>query len=265
MSWLPTYHDMGISRGVLNPLFCGRPSILMSPMMFLQRPVRWFRAITRYGVTISGGPNFAYELCAKKIAPAELDGLDLSSWRLAFNGAEPVRSTTLDRFARRFTEIGFDPQSFYPCYGMAETTLLVTGGAKEADPVRRFFDSTALDGGQVIRVANDSDGARELVGCGQIRPGETVRIVDADTRTVLPEDQVGEVWVASPSVGQGYWRKDDATSETFQARLADGDDDDVTYLRTGDLGFLHRDELFITGRLKDMIIVRGVKSLPTRH
>jgi len=261
LSWLPTYHDMGLIGGILNPLFCGRPCILMSPMMFLQRPARWLRGISRYGATISGGPNFAYELCAKKITDQEMEGVDLSSWKVAFNGAEPVRASTLERFADRFTPWGFDPRAFYPCYGMAETTLLVTGGRRSEPTVRGYFDASALDERRVIRVADDADSARELVGCGQVLPGEVVRIVDPDTCTPLPPDRVGEIWIHGPSVGQGYWRNSDATQATFQARIAD-DPLQRNYLRSGDLGFFYRGELFVTGRLKDMIIVRGVNRYP---
>lgn len=261
MSWLPTYHDMGLIGGIFNPLFCGRPCILMSPMMFLQRPVRWLRAISRHRVTISGGPNFAYELCAKKIANHEMAGLDLSSWRVAFNGAEPVRASTLERFAEKFAEWGFQPRSFYPCYGMAETTLLVTGGNHLEPTVRGHFDASALDERRVIRVADDADSARELVGCGRSLPGEIVKIIDPDTCTPLPPDRVGEIWIHGPSVGQGYWRNPEATQATFHAKIAD-DPRQLSYLRSGDLGFFYRGELFVTGRLKDMIIVRGVNRYP---
>lgn len=261
MSWLPTYHDMGLVGGILNPIFCGRPSVLMSPMMFLQKPARWLKAISRYGVTISGGPNFAYELCTKRIDDADLAGVDLSTWRVAFNGAEPVRAATLEAFVARFAPLGFRGESFYPCYGMAESTLIVTGGKVAEPTVRRHFDGSALDERRVIRVADDSDGVRELVGCGSILPTEIVRIVDPDTCTPLAEDRVGEIWIASESVGQGYWERPELTEKNFGARLADAPQD-ANFLRSGDLGFFHRGELFVTGRLKDMIIVRGVNRYP---
>ena len=167
MSWLPAYHDMGLVGGILNPLFCGRPTVLMSPMSFLQKPVRWLRGISNYGVTISGGPNFAYDLCTKKISDDQLAGMDLSSWTLAFNGAEPVRRETLEKFTRKFAPCGFRREAFYPCYGMAETTLIVTGGARRKPPVVRCFDGSELDEGRIIRAAPDGDRGRHV---GQLRP-----------------------------------------------------------------------------------------------
>ena len=261
MSWLPTYHDMGLVGGVLNPMFVGRPSYLMSPMMFLQKPIRWLKAISRYKVHVSGGPNFAYDLCTKKIGKEELDGIDLSSWGLAFNGAEPVRRRTLQKFVEKFGQCGFRSEAFYPCYGMAETTLIVTGGIRAEPPVIRCFDGSALDEGKVIAAAPDGDRGRFVVGGGQTLPNEEILIVDPDTRAKLPHDQVGEIWISSGSVGQGYWNKPEVTAEIFHATLAD-DQSSPKYLRSGDLGFLHRNELFVTGRLKDMIIVRGVNRYP---
>ncbi|MCA9214042.1 MAG: fatty acyl-AMP ligase, partial [Planctomycetales bacterium] len=261
LSWLPTYHDMGLVGGLLNPMFIGRPTYLMSPMLFLQKPIRWLKAISRYKVTISGGPNFAYDLCTKKIDEKDLDEIDLSTWGLAFNGAEPVRRRTLEKFAEKFAQCGFRPEAFYPCYGMAETTLIVTGGVRAEKPVVRCFDGSALDEGKVIAAAPDGDRGRFVVGSGQILPNEDVLVVDPDTLTKVPHDRVGEIWISSASVGQGYWNKPDVTAETFHGKLADSDDQ-TSYLRSGDLGFFHRGELFVTGRLKDLIIVRGVNRYP---
>ena len=260
LSWLPTYHDMGLVGGVLNPLYCGLSTVLMSPMLFLQKPARWLRAISNYGVTISGGPNFAYDVCARKIADDELTGVDLRSWRVAFNGAEPVREQTLREFTERFEPYGFRREAFYPCYGMAETTLIVTGGDPTAAPVVRCFDGTALDESRVVVAAPDGDQGRYAIGCGSALPDEELLIVDPDTRTALGDGRVGEIWISSPSVGQGYWGKTEATAETFRATLAD--QPQKFYLRSGDLGFLHGEELFVTGRLKDLIIVRGVNRYP---
>ena len=259
-SWLPTYHDMGLIGGVLNPLFAGFPAYMMSPMMFMQRPSRWLRALSEYKVTISGGPNFAYDLCTQKIGDDELEGVDLSSWSLAFNGAEPVRQSTIDSFAERFEPYGFRREAFYPCYGMAETTLIVTGGDPCEDIKARCFDGSALDEKRVIVAAPDGDKGRYAVGCGKALPDEEIIIVDPDTATKLPSDRVGEVWISSPSVAGGYWNKPEISEATFRARLAGGSE--RTYLRSGDLGFFHGHELFITGRLKDMIIVRGVNRYP---
>jgi 8-amino-7-oxononanoate synthase len=259
LSWLPTYHDMGLVGGVLLPLFIGRPNILMSPMSFLQKPVRWLRGIKKYNVTISGGPNFAYDLCVDKITDEELEGLDLSSWLVAFNGAEPIRSTTLNAFIDRFSSVGFRREAYYPCYGMAETTLIVTGSYRKDPPIIRAFDGKALDEHRVVPAVVDEEGARELVGCGHVLPEEEVIIVDPESRKRLPDHQVGEVWVRSQSVGQGYWNKPEITNETFRATTSRGD---TGYLRTGDLGFMDDGELFVTGRLKDLIIVRGVNRYP---
>jgi 8-amino-7-oxononanoate synthase len=259
MTWLPTYHDMGLVGGVLKPVFLGRPNVLMSPMAFLQKPVRWLRAITRYRVTISGGPNFAYDLCVDKVSDEEMAGLDLSTWEVAFNGAEPIRPGTLRNFTNRFARVGFRPTTFFACYGMAETTLIVTGSHHQALPVIRSFDGSALDEHRVVSAAPGETGARELVGCGHVLPDEEVVIVDPDRVKRLPDHQVGEIWVRSPSVGQGYWRKPDATRDMFRARLPGRD---AFYLRTGDLGFMDDGELFVTGRLKDLIIVHGVNRYP---
>lgn len=261
MSWLPTYHDMGLIGGVLNPLYCGCRTILMSPMAFLQKPFRWLRAISKYRATTSGGPNFAYDICTKKIAAEEMAQLDLSSWELAFNGAEPVRSSTIEMFSEKFAACGFRRTAFYPCYGMAESTLIVTGGSKLEPPVLRDFDAKALETRQVLPMPSGSRGARTLVGCGRRLPSEEVLIVDPDRRVPLPEDRIGEIWVSSGSVGLGYLNRQKHTRETFQARLS-GRENRGMFLRTGDLGFFENGELFIAGRLKDLIIVRGVNRYP---
>ncbi len=261
ITWLPTYHDMGLVGGVLKPLYYGRPNVLMSPMAFLQKPVRWLRAITRYRATVSGGPNFAYDLCAQKITDEELEGLDLSSWQVAFNGAEPIRPATLADFCQRFAQVGFREEAFFPCYGMAETTLIVTGTYMDRVPTIGCFDGKALDEHRVIPVPAGHENERRLVGCGRVLPDEEVLIVEPETCVPLPEHQVGEIWIRSPSVGQGYWRQDEATRETFRAQLADCARE-TYYLRTGDLGFLGDGELYVTGRLKDLIIIRGVNRYP---
>lgn len=260
-NWLPLYHDMGLIGGIVMPMFIGRPNVLMSPLAFLSRPIRWLKTIHRFGVTVSGGPNFAYDHCVDKIADDELEGVDLSSWEVAFNGAEPVRPETLRRFSERFAKCGFRAEACYPCYGMAETTLLVTGGKKLVAPRTDWFSGTALDAHRVERTAADAPGARHQVSSGQVLPGETVLIVDPDTHRCLGEDAVGEIWVQSLSVGKGYWEKPEATAATFGAELAD-DPSAGKFLRTGDLGFLSDGQLFVTGRLKDLIIVRGVNRYP---
>jgi 8-amino-7-oxononanoate synthase len=259
LGWLPTYHDMGLIGNVLMPMFYGRPNVMMSPFMFLAKPLRWLRGIHKYRATISGGPNFAYDLCVQKITDQELEGLDLSSWEVAFNGAEPVRPDTLARFRDRFARYGFRANAFYPCYGMAESTLIVTGGQKNNPPILLTVDGPQLDIHQVNIVEPSHENARELAASGRVLPDEQVVIVDPDTHEKLPPDRVGEVWVKGPSVGHGYWNKPEATEQTFRARLASGEG---PFLRSGDLGFFHDRELFVTGRLKDLIIVRGVNRYP---
>lgn len=259
VSWLPPYHDMGLIGCILQPIYLGIEIYLMSPVDFLQKPLRWLQAISRYQVTTSGGPNFAYDLCVRKIKPSQLNSLDLSTWKLAFTGAEPIRAKTLDKFAAKFAPCGFRREAFYPCYGMAETTLIVTGGLKSAPPVIYNVQSEALEQNQVIP-ARDTGEIRSLVGCGRIQLEEKIAIANPDSFTYCPEGQVGEVWVSSPSVAQGYWNRPDLTKQTFNAYLSDTKEG--PFLRTGDLGFFQNGELFITGRLKDLIIIRGRNHYP---
>ena len=255
LGWLPLHHDMGLIGTVLQPLYVGAPCYLMSPGAFLQRPASWLEAITRFRATTSGGPDFAYELCVQKVPEAERAGLDLSSWRVAFNGAEPVRAETLRRFAEAFGPCGFRAEALRPCYGLAEATLLVSAWRQDG-PRIEVLDATALEGHEVAAAA-DASRRRELVGCGAAM--QTVRVVDPVSGEPCPPDQVGEIWVAGPGVAQGYWEKPDETAETFGARLANGEG---PFLRTGDLGFLADGELFLTGRLKDLIILRGRNHYP---
>lgn len=259
LAWLPTYHDMGLVGGVLEPMFIGRPNVLMSPMTFLQKPLRWLQGIGRYKVTMSGGPNFAYDLCVQRITDEEVAGLDLRTWDLAFNGAEPIRPGTLERFSQKFAPAGFRPEAFFPCYGMAESTLIITGSNKHDLPMKLTVDGRALDEHRVVPMREDHDAARTVVGCGHVLPGEEVLIVDPQTLNPLPDYQVGEIWVKSPSIATGYWNKPEVSEANFHARLAGGRG---PYLRSGDLGFKKDGELYVTGRLKDLIIIRGVNRYP---
>jgi len=258
--WLPSYHDMGLIGGILQPLYVDCPNVLMSPMSFLQRPYRWLDAISRHRGTTSGGPNFAYELCIERITPEQRKGLDLSSWTVAFNGAEPVRAETLERFAEMFEPCGFRREAFYACYGLAEATLLVAGSYKLDAPVMRTFDARGLESGSAVQVPHDSTDGRLLVGCGRNLPDQAIVIADPQTMTTCPPDHVGEIWVKGPSVAQGYWKRPEESQTTFGARLADTQDG--PFLRTGDLGFIDDGEIYVTGRLKDMIIIRGVNYYP---
>jgi acyl transferase domain-containing protein/acyl-CoA synthetase (AMP-forming)/AMP-acid ligase II/SAM-dependent methyltransferase len=255
--WLPPYHDMGLIGGILQPLYAGFPCALMSPAAFLQRPVRWLSAISRFRADTSGGPNFAYELCVEKISREQAEELDLSCWTLAFNGAETVRPGTLKRFAEKFAISGFRAEAFYPCYGLAEATLFVSGGQRGSGARVVSLSSAALKQSRVVE-ANGSDGV-SLVGCGRPAVDHELLIVDPETRTVCPPDREGEIWLRGPSVAPGYWGK--GVDNGFGARLEDRSDG-ATFLRTGDLGFLHQGELFVNGRRKDCIIIRGANYYP---
>jgi 8-amino-7-oxononanoate synthase len=258
--WLPSYHDMGLIGGILQPLYVGRPNVLLSPMSFLTKPYRWLSAITRFRGTTSGGPNFAYDLCVRKITPEQRKTLDLSSWRVAFNGAEPVRPETLDAFADAFGPCGFRREAFFPCFGLAEATLIVSGGYVLEPPVIRTFDAAGLARREVIDAEPDDEGVRAMVGCGRNLPDQKIVIVDPETLTPCPPGRIGEIWVLGSSVAQGYWQQPEATQQTFCAHLKDTGEG--PFLRTGDLGFLQDGELFVTGRLKDLIIVHGVNYYP---
>ncbi len=257
--WLPPYHDMGLIGGILQPLYGGFPVVLMSPVAFLQQPICWLQAISRYQASTSGGPNFAYDLCVRKITPEQRATLDLSSWDVAFSGAEPVRQETMARFVEAFAPCGFRREVFYPCYGLAEATLIVSGGQKAAPPIVQRFETSALARKQVVQTSPGSSGV-PLVGCGQTMPSQKIVIVDPESLTQCPPDHVGEIWVTGPGVAQGYWNQSEETEQTFQAHLADTSEG--PFLRTGDLGFLKDGELFITGRIKDLIIIRGRNHYP---
>jgi len=260
VTWLPPYHDMGLIGGILQPLYIGAFTVLMSPVDFLQRPLRWLQAISHYRATTSGGPNFAYDLCVRKITPEQRAALDLSCWDLAFNGAEPVRHETLERFAETFAPCGFRKEAFYPCYGLAEATLIASGGLKAAPPVAKTLDREALGRNHVTKVVATHPEAQTLVGCGHTLTDQRIAIVQPDTLHLCPAGHIGEIWVSGPSVARGYWNRPQETEQTFRAFVADTNEG--PFLRTGDLGFLEGGELFIAGRLKDLIIIRGRNHYP---
>jgi len=266
VSWLPMYHDMGLIGLVLQVLQSGRRTVLMSPLSFVKRPVRWLQAISKYRAYATSGPSFAYDLCVQKVSDEDLARLDLSCWTLACNGAEPVRADTLERFAKRFAPAGFCREAFYPCYGLAEATLIVSGGDKSTPPVVRSYDAEQLT---VHRVKLTPQGpapkeieqkSRAIVGCGRGVDRQEIAIVDPETRRRCAADEVGEIWVRGPGVAAGYWNDREATQETFNAFTSETHDG--PYLRTGDTGFLDRGELFVTGRLKDLVIIRGRNHYP---
>ncbi|WP_431873301.1 AMP-binding protein [Amycolatopsis sacchari] len=255
VSWLPPYHDMGLIGGLLQPLYAGASTVLMSPLHFLENPVRWLRAISRYRVGITGGPNFAYDLCARKADPAEITTWDLSCWEVAFNGAEPIRPGTLRRFAEVFAPAGFRAEAFLRCYGLAEATLIVSGAGGVFD--RPAATTVRVDRAGLTHGEATEPGDVELTSCGRSLPDQRIAVVDPATETECPPGHVGEIWVSGPSVARGYWRRPEATGRTFHARLGE-----VEFLRTGDLGFVRDGELVVTGRLKDLIVVRGRNHYP---
>jgi amino acid adenylation domain-containing protein len=260
--WLPPYHDMGLIGGILTPLYAGNPAVLLSPVSFLQRPLRWLQAISRHRGTTSGGPNFAYDLCVEKIGEAERETLDLASWTLAFNGAEPVRAATLERFAAAFGPCGFRAEAFLPCYGLAEGTLLAASGRRGAGAAVAAFAAGGLEQHRAVSTdgVDAADAARVLVGAGQPPEGARLLVVEPESGVPCAHGEVGEIWIAGPAVAAGYWDLPEATAASFGARTADGDG---PFLRTGDLGFLGGGgELFVTGRRKDLIILRGRNHYP---
>jgi acyl-CoA synthetase (AMP-forming)/AMP-acid ligase II len=250
--WSPLFHDFGLIGGIFQPLFANAPAYLMSPGHFVQRPRRWLAAITRFGVTHSGGPNFAYDLCLDRIPVDARAGLDLRSWRIAANGAEVVRASTIERFSAAFAPHGFRRGAFRPGYGLAEATLVVTCKADDREPASCCVDRDELRRRRVMP-ATSPERAINLVGCGQPLPGHTVAIVNPDSATRCDPNRVGEIWVHGPSVTRGYWGRT-GSDHGFDARIP-GEDD--TFLRTGDLGFLHRANIFVAGRIKDLIVIDG--------
>ncbi|MCL4204447.1 MAG: AMP-binding protein [Pirellulaceae bacterium] len=258
--WLPLYHDMGLIGGVIQPIYCGGSCTLLAPAAFLQRPLSWLETITEQRASISGGPDFAYDVCARKIGEAERAGLDLSSWRVAFTGAEPIRAGTLERFADSFSGCGFRRESFLPVYGLAEATLMATGGPRGNPPTTMDVDSAALSEGRICGAGGADVPTRRLVGSGAGLTGQRVAIVDPATCQLCSADRVGEIWIGGPSVALGYFRQPQATETTFHNYLTDTGEG--PFLRTGDLGFIHRGQVFVTGRLKDRIIIRGRNHYP---
>jgi acyl-CoA synthetase (AMP-forming)/AMP-acid ligase II len=258
VTWVPPYHDMGLIGGVLEPCYTGFPAILMSPVDFLRRPLRWLRAMSKYRATTSAAPNFAFDLCVRRSTEEDRKKLDLSAWTVVFNGAEPINWETLTRFTKVFAESGFRPEAMYPCYGLAESTLIVSGGDWRATPKSRTISAAMLREGRAADSKVEGD-ARTLVGCGRALFEGEIAVVNPETKRACAEDAVGEIWLKSPSVARGYWGKEEQTLATFRAQI---EGQAGEWLRTGDLGFLHEGELFVTGRLKDLIILNGQNHYP---
>ena len=259
--WVPNFHDDGLVHGTVQPIFSGFLCIQMPPASLVQRPVRWLNAISKYRVTHSGGPNFAYSLCVRKVSQQQRDALDLSSWTMAYNAAEPIRKETLQQFVKAFEPCGFRWRTFYPAFGLAESTLLVSTGRQTERPLFCALDARALEYSNRVAPAPENDpGARTLVGCGRPVLEMNIAIVNPETMTRCAPDEVGEIWLSDASVAQGYWNRPEETARTFQAYLKDSGEG--PFLRTGDLGFVKDGELFIAGRIKDLIIIRGRNLYP---
>ena len=263
--WLPPYHDMGLIGGILTPLYVGFPVNLMSPFTFLQRPFRWLEAITKYRGTISGGPNFAFDQLTRRIREDLLDSLDLCSWRVAFCGAEPIHKDIMDQFAKKFARCGFKKKMFFPCYGLAESTLIVTGGQVSKGLKLFRADKNTLEAKhlalETIPSNQKTKRIRNIVSCGKVIAGHDLKIVDPKTKRLCNGNQVGEIWVSGSSIAKGYWNLPEQTKESFQASYQ-GQKDNAEYLRTGDFGFVKDNEVYITGRLKDILIIHGRNYYP---
>ncbi|PRQ05907.1 Long-chain-fatty-acid--AMP ligase FadD29 [Enhygromyxa salina] len=268
VSWLPFYHDMGLIGSLLYPLYHGGTTLLMSPIAFLRRPLSWLETISTFGARVSTGPNFAYDLCVERARDEDLAKLDLSSWRLTVSGAEPLRAATLERFNARFAACGFAPETFMPCFGMAEATLMVSGWPLELAPKTVWFDKRALWAGraepvdaQALAPSELELCARPFVSCGTPMREHQIAIVDPDTRQRQQEGREGEIWLRGPSVGRGYWGDADTTRERFAATIV-GEDPAIQWFRTADTGFVVDGELFGSGRLADLIVVDGRSHQP---
>ncbi|MBE9211735.1 fatty acyl-AMP ligase [Plectonema cf. radiosum LEGE 06105] len=260
VTWLPSFHDMGLIDGILEPLYTGYIGILMPPTSFLQQPIRWLQAISNYKATHSGSPNFGYDLCIRKITREQQQTLDLSTWHSAYNGSEPIKQETLENFTAKFQSNGFCAKYFYPCYGLAESTLIVSGGLINNEPIYCQINADSLENNQAVVTSKEVEKTRLLVGCGRGWLDTKILIVDPVSLKNCAPAQIGEILVSGSSVAQGYWNRPQETKEIFQAYLVDTGEG--PFLRTGDLGFIKDGELYITGRLKDVIIIRGRNYYP---
>ena len=256
VGWLPLFHDMGLIGNVIQPIYTGGCCVMMSPINFVQKPIRWLQAISKYSAVTSGAPNFAYDLLCDRVTEEQAAKLDLSSWELAFCGAEPVQTETMKRFSRKFARCGFKSTAFYPCYGMAEATLMITGGDKAKPPTIKYLDKAALEQDRVVITDKDGLGTT-VVSAGYPWLDGEIAIADPNSLTECPPDRIGEIWFSSSSVGKGYWKLPEQTQQTFHARL-----NGELFLRTGDLGFIYDGELYITGRLNDVMVFWGLNHYP---
>ncbi|SHN01138.1 Acyl-CoA synthetase (AMP-forming)/AMP-acid ligase II [Pseudomonas asturiensis] len=258
-SWLPPYHDMGLMGGILQPIHDGFLTILITPAHFVQRPLRWLEAVSRYKVAVTIAPNFAFDFCVDKITDAELATIDLSSLKAVYCGAEPIRPSTLAHFSERFATAGFNPAALGPCYGLAEATVLVSGKPHDQAMFSTQVNRDRLASGSLVIADPDDVSALKIVSSGRVAPGLRIEIVDPASQLPVSDGQIGEIWVQGGSIGSGYWGKEELSEQVFRARLPDIEG---YFMRTGDLGALYRDELFVTGRLKDLIIISGRNLYP---
>jgi acyl-CoA synthetase (AMP-forming)/AMP-acid ligase II len=259
VNWVPLYHDMGLILNALGAFYVGATCVLMAPNAFMQRPLGWLRAISHYRAEVACGPNFGFDLCVSRYRADQMEGVDLSTLKIALNGAEPVHAETIERFVRTFGPHGFDPRAMYPAYGMAEATLLISGGTRGAGHVTRSVSRAALQA-HAAEAPSSREDTQIAVGCGRALAGERIAIVEPEQCTRLPADCVGEIWVSGANVARAYWRNDEATRDGLNAEITG---EDGPWLRTGDLGFLDvSGELFVTGRIKDLIIIRGINHYP---
>ena len=259
-TWMPHFHDYGLIDGLIQPIYSGITCYLMSPLTFIKRPIRWLEVISKYGVTHSQSPNFGYDYCVSRVTSEQLTNLDLRSWITASNGAEPIRKDTIEKFITTFQGCGFSPTAFYPAYGLAEATLLVATKSHNDVPQIASICSSALEKNHIVEQDDNQKGIQYVVSCGSPICGMKVVIANPDNLTKCASDRVGEIWVSDLSVAQGYWNKPEETKHTFEAYLADTGEG--PFLRTGDLGFIKDNQLFVTGRLKDVIIIRGHNHYP---
>jgi acyl-CoA synthetase (AMP-forming)/AMP-acid ligase II/acyl carrier protein len=259
VNWLPNFHDMGLIGCLIQAAYLGGSNVIIPPLSFLKNPANWFRMITKYKATTGGGPNFAFDYCMEKVTDEEISEFDLSSLRTLYCGAEPIRKNTLESFTDKFRKAGFSGTQFFPCYGMAESVLITTGGDFKAKPIYLSIDPQAIEENKVLPVRAEKDG-RMLTACGYPWLGMGVLIVNPETSTPSPAGEIGEIWVKGPSVAKGYWKDKQSTEKTFNAFISGTEDG--PYLRTGDLGFIHEGQLYVSGRMKDLIIIRGSNFYP---
>ncbi len=260
VSWLPIFHDMGLVYGLLAPLYAGRPCYIMSPVSFLEKPIRWLQAISKYHATHTAAPNFAFDVCTRKVSEEEKSSIDLSTLKFVVNAAEPVRLETMQEFVAAFKQSGFRYEVFSPSYGLAEATVKVSNKKLRQIPVYCSLDVNEIEKNRISFVADQDPNSYKIVGCGWSAINADIKIVNFETGQLCAGNEIGEIWIQSDSVAKGYWQNPQASKDTFQAMIAGYDGG--PFLRTGDMGFIHEGELYIAGRIKDMIIIQGKNYYP---